>query len=214
MFKCLKKILVLSTLALSVILILSPAWAQCPTPSSYYRLDSGKLTAKASSPGLVTLSLNLLDLGAIQASAAFDSSTAPGEFFLTVPLLSPDPLLSGSWEMDAGKCTFSVTGILQPLIDELAQYGIVATIKNESFTGTVGNDGTIKGKFNLSVSIVAFGFVKGEVSIKGSFTGEPAPISPSSAGRSALDLPGQGTSKAPPFLAELILKLLNKMPVQ
>ncbi len=211
----LRKILVLSTLALSVILTLSPVWAQCPTPDGYYWLD-GKLIAKASSPGLVTLSLNLLDLGAVQATALFDSSTVPEGFSLTVPLLSADPLLSGSWAMDAGRCTFVVMGILQPLIDELAKSGIEATIKIESFTGTVGNDGTIKGKFNLGVSIVAFIFVRGEVSIKGSFTGEPVPppISPPSAGMSALDLPSQGGSKTPSILVELILKLLTQMPIQ
>ncbi len=212
----LRKSVVLSALFLSVILVSIPTWAQCPTPDGYYLLD-GKLTAKASSPSLVTLSLNLLNLGAIQASALFDSSTIPGGFSLTVPLLSADPLLSGSWAMDAGRCTFAVTGILQSLIDELAQSGIEATITSESFTGTVGSDGTIKGKFNLGVTISAFLFVTGKVSIKGSFTGVPAPeppISPPSAGVSALDLPGQGGSKAPSFLAELILKLLKKVPVQ
>jgi len=160
--------------------------------------------------------LKLLNLGAIQASALFDSSTVPGGFFLTIPLLSADPLLSGSWTM-TGCSTFAVTGILQPLIGELAQSGIVATITSESFTGDVESDGTIKGKFNLGVTIRAFVLVTGEVSIKGSFTGEPTlapPISPPLSGMSLPNLPDQESSKGSSILADLIIKFLMRMPVK
>ena len=210
----LRKRVVLSVLLLSgVVLISSPAWAQCPALDGTYLLG-GKMTAKASSPSLVTLSLKLLNLGAFQASALFDPSTVPGGFSLTIPPLSADPLLSGSWAM-TGCSTFAVTGILQSLIDELAQSGIEATITSESFTGTVENDDTIKGKFNLGVTINAFVFVTGEVSIKGSFTGVPSPPVPASSTELSLSDPSdQEGSKGSSILAELIMKFLMRIPVK
>jgi hypothetical protein len=210
----LKKVLIVSALFLSIVVVSNPVWAQsCPTPDGYYLLD-GKLTAKANFPGFVTLSLKLPALKNIEAFAFFDSS---GGFSLLLPLVSElltgTPELSGSWT-PTGCSTFAVTGIGQSLIDQLPP-GIEATI-SESFTGTRQSDDTIKGKFNLGVSIGFQGFEVGTITIKGTFTGRPtdAPASVASTGLSLLNPPEQEGSKGSSILADLIIKFLKKIPIK
>jgi len=206
----LKKVLIVSALFLSMVVLPNSTWAQsCPTPDGYYLLD-GKLTAKANFPRFVTLSSKLPDLENIGAQALFDSS---GVFSLLLPLLSADPLLTGTWAMvPATGCpkAFTVDSGIDGLIDELVQLGIEATITSESFTGTLQSDGTIKGTFNLGISITVPFVVTGTITVKGSFTGEPT-AAPSSL--SLPNLPEQDGSRGSSVLADVIIKFLKKIPV-
>jgi hypothetical protein len=207
----LRKGFIVSALFLSILAISNPVWAQsCPTPDGYYLLD-GKLGAKANFPGFATLSLKLPDLERIEALAFFDSS---GVFSLFLPLLSEAPLLSGSWAMEC-PTDFTVDSGIDLLIGELAQLGIDAEITSRSFSGTRQSDGTIKGNFNLGISIGLLGIQAGTITIKGSFTGAPtaAPVSILSAGLPLPDPAGQEGSRGTSILADLILKILKKIPV-
>jgi hypothetical protein len=217
-----KKMLIVSILFLSIVAFSNLTWAtSCISPDGGYDLD-GKMTAKVSAPGIVTLSITFPDLENIGGVFYFEEL---GSFHFFLPLLSTSSLLTGTWDMTQFCSTkFKVESDLESLLSnlsselpsEFSEYDISVEVTRSSFTGTIQSNGNIKGKFSLTITIYVDGYNYGTLSLSGSFTGEPNPAySLSTLSSSPLSLPQEkGFSPKSTILKDLILKLIKVMPAK